>query len=451
MATVTGAPGQCVVWFGNPLPRERETLAAAGWQLRAVSPATGCGGIGLRAGDTVVGMLDLRDAGPDYVTQAARLAGEYRHLPFLALIPPALVHVPALQPLLGRCHRHFSSAPGAHELLEALEQLSRAPRGTSPGGLEALVGESPAMLATVAAIRKFAPIDLPVLVTGQTGTGKEVAARALHDLSPRRAGAFSALNCGAMPENLVQSELFGHERGAFTGATTRRIGLFETANGGTVFLDEIGDLPLEAQTNLLRVLQEGTIERVGSHQLVEVDVRVIAATHVDLEQAIAAGRFRADLYYRLNVLRLTMPPLAERGADIALLAQHFLDRFRQRHSTRARGFGAGAQRAMAAFDWPGNVRELLNRVQRAAVSTESELISAAELELAEPTSAARGRDLDRARVDAERDTLLGCLRESGYNVSQAARRLGVSRVTVYRLCRKHQVRIAQLRRTGTHS
>ena len=450
MAAATGAPGQCVVWFGTPLPRERAALAAAGWQLRTVSLATGCGGIGLRAGDTVVGMLDLRGAGPDTVELATRLAGEYRHLPFLAIVPRELSDVPVLQPLLRSCRRHFSSAPDARGVLEALEQLTRNPGDTRSAGLESLVGESPAMLATVAAIRKFAPIDLPVLVTGQTGTGKEVAARALHDLSPRAGRVFAALNCGAIPENLVQSELFGHERGAFTGATARRIGLFETAHGGTVFLDEIGDLPLEAQTSLLRVLQEGTIERVGSHQPMKVDVRVIAATHVDLERAVDAGRFRADLYYRLNVLRLKMPPLAERGEDIVLLAQHFLDQFRQRHATRARGFSPGARRAMAVFGWPGNVRELMNRVQRAAVIAESDLISVGELELAEPVPGAGSQALDQARVDAERDTLLGCLHDSGYNVSQAARRLGVSRVTVYRLCRKHQLRIEQLRRTGTH-
>lgn len=444
MAAVTGSPGQCVVWFGAPSPRERESLAAAGWSLRVVPPGAGCGGIGLRAGDTVVGMLDLRQPGPDVGVLAARLTGEYQHLPLLAIIPPALAADPALGPVLRRCQHHFQSHPRDGELVRALERL---PGAGGDNGIEGLVGESPAMQATIATIRKFAPIDLPVLVTGQTGTGKEVAARALHERSPRAGAHFAPLNCGAIPENLVQSELFGHERGAFTGATARRVGLFESAHGGTVFLDEIGDLPLDAQTNLLRVLQEGTIERVGSHQSVQVDVRVIAATHVDLEQAVEAGRFRADLYYRLNVLRLQMPTLAERGTDILLLAQHFLDRFRQRHATRARAFSACAQRAMVRFDWPGNVRELLNRVQRAAVVCESELITEADMELAGMAKSA-GPGLDQARVDAERDTLLACLRQSGFNVSRAARQLGVSRVTVYRLCHKHGLSIPQLRRAG---
>ena len=444
MAAVTGSPGQCVVWFGAPSPRERESLAAAGWSLRVVPPGTGCGGIGLRAGDTVVGMLDLRQPGPDMALLAARLSGEYQHLPLLAIIPPALAGDPVLEPVLRRCRHHFDSHPRGGELLRALERLTGA--GTD-AGLHGLVGESPAMQATIAAIRKFAPIELPVLVTGQTGTGKEVAARALHERSPRAGANFAPLNCGAIPENLVQSELFGHERGAFTGATARRIGLFESAHGGTVFLDEIGDLPLDAQTSLLRVLQEGTIERVGSQQPLQVDVRVIAATHVDLEQAVDAGRFRADLYYRLNVLRLQMPTLAERGSDITLLAQHFLDRFRQRHATRARAFSACAQRAMVRFDWPGNVRELLNRVQRAAVVCESELITGDDMELA-GVSRGTSQDLDQARVDAERDTLLACLRNNSFNVSRAARELGVSRVTVYRLCHKHQLPITQLRRAG---
>src|SRR5690606_18788645 len=283
MAAVSAGPGQCVVWFGDPLPHERKALAAAGWQLRAVAPGHGTGRIGLRAGDTVVGMLDLRDADAAAADRAAQLAEEYRHLPFLAIIPRRLADAPGLRVLLEQCRRHFTRAPEPDKLVAAVTALATSPVPDSPTGLDALVGQSPAMLETIATIRKFAPIDLPTLVTGETGTGKEVAARALHDLSRRAGKVFAPLNCGSIPDNLVQSELFGHERGAFTGATARRTGLFEAADGGTVFLDEIGDLPLDAQTNLLRVLQEGTIERVGSHQPIAVDVRVIAATHVDLE------------------------------------------------------------------------------------------------------------------------------------------------------------------------
>src|SRR5690606_34560423 len=246
--------------------------------------------------------------------------------------------------------------------------------------------------------------------------------------------------------NLVQSELFGHERGAFTGAHARHAGLFESADGGTVFLDEIGDLPREAQSNLLRVWQEGSLERIGSHQPIKVDVRVLAASNIDLDKAIADGRFRNDLYYRLNVLRLHMPPLAERGDDIELLARHFLDGFRARHTTRARGFDPDARCAMHAYAWPGNVRELLNRVQRAAVNTDAELTGPAALGLedTDTTTAADG-GLTGARGAAEQQALLACLRESGFNISEAARRLKISRVTVYRLCRKHGLVLDELR------
>ncbi|WP_199101007.1 sigma-54 dependent transcriptional regulator, partial [Dyella sp. ASV21] len=298
----------------------------------------------------------------------------------------------------------------------------------------------------VASIRKYAPVELPVLITGETGTGKEVAARALHGLSARADRPFAAINCGALPPNLVQSELFGHERGAFTGANARRIGHFETAAGGTVFLDEVGDLPLDAQTSLLRFLQEGTLERVGSSQLIKLDVRVLAATHVDLEKAVELGRFREDLYYRLNVLRLRMPALREREDDVLLLAQRFLDTFRETHPSRARSFSAGARRVMLDFAWPGNVRELLNRVQRAAVVAEDALISVEDLDLSDVLSRQAARSsLGSTRVAAERDAVIACLRESRFNVSECARRLKVSRVTIYRLCKKHQLALDELR------
>ena len=249
-------------------------------------------------------------------------------------------------------------------------------------GHRAIWGESQAIGTLLHNLRKFAPVELPLLITGETGTGKEVAARTLHQLSPRQDRPFAAINCGALPANLVQSELFGHERGSFTGATSRRIGHFESADGGTVFLDEIGDLPLDAQTNLLRVLQEGTIERIGSCRSIRVDVRVLAATHVDLEKAVAQGRFREDLFYRLNVLRLRMPPLRERGSDVDLNA-----------------------------DAPGTDRD----------------------------------SLGGARTLAEREAIVDCLRASAFNISECARRLRVSRVTVYRLCKKHQLVLDELR------
>ncbi|HBK47446.1 MAG TPA: Fis family transcriptional regulator [Xanthomonadaceae bacterium] len=439
MAAIPDFSRRCVIWFGQPKRQEREILAAAGWRLRIVGPDED-GGIGMRSDDLVVGLLDLRDAGTD-LDRVERLLSEHRHLSLMAVTDAAASAGPPGERLLRLCVETFASPLDPRKVVQALRNLE-GDATPAQHGIEALIGESSVMRATQAGLRKFAPVDLPVLITGETGTGKEVAARALHALSARSRHSFAAVNCGALPASLVQSELFGHERGAFTGAAARRLGLFESADGGTVFLDEIGDLPLDVQTNLLRVLQEGTIERVGSNQPVQVDVRVIAATHVELEQAVEDGRFRRDLYYRLNVLRLPMPPLRERGDDIELLACHFLDAFRRRHRTRARGFSRAALQAMCAFDWPGNVRELLNRVQRAAVTAEHELVSAADLEL---DADAGGQRLDDARARAERDALVESLRASRYNVSACARKMQVSRVTVYRLCRKHGVVLGAMR------
>ena len=315
-------------------------------------------------------------------------------------------------------------------------------------GLAAVI-VSPAMRRVMELVERVARTSASVLIVGETGSGKEVAARALHALSARRERPFVAINCGALPPNLVQSELFGHERGAFTGANARRVGHFEAACGGTVFLDEIGDLPLDAQTSLLRLLQEGTLVRVGSSQPIKLDVRVLAATHVDLESVVAQGGFREDLYYRLNVLRLRMPALRQREGDVELLAQNFLDAFRLRHPGRARTFSGSARQAMREFGWPGNVRELLNRVQRAAVVAEGTLISAADLDLqdAQPSATPRS-SLGLTRVSAEREAVLNCLRESRYNISECARRLNVSRVTVYRLCKKHRLELDGLRGNG---
>jgi len=438
MAAIPDFNRRCVIWFGEPQPQEREVLAAAGWRLRIVGPDDQAG-VGLRSDDLVVGLVDLRGGAGADLDRVQRLLAEHRHLSLMAVTPPGIEGDEPVGHLLEQCIETFSSPLDPRRIVQALRMLEEPGVETHRHGVEALIGDSSIMRATQARLRKFAPVDLPVLVTGATGTGKEVAARAIHELSSRARRGFVAVNCGALPASLVQSELFGHERGAFTGAAARRLGLFESASGGTVFLDEIGDLPLDVQTNLLRVLQEGTIERVGSNQPVKVDVRVIAATHVELEQAVEAGRFRRDLYYRLNVLRLPMPSLRERGADIELLARHFLEQFRQHHPSRARGFSRHALDALSGFEWPGNVRELLNRVQRAAVIAEQELISAADLELV-ATPSAHGR-LDEARSQAERDALLSNLRSSQFNVSACARRMQVSRVTVYRLCRKHGVEL----------
>ena len=302
-----------------------------------------------------------------------------------------------------------------------------------------MIGRSPAMQELYRQLNKIAKVDAPVLISGQSGTGKELAARAIHRHSKRVGAPFVPVNCGALPTHLIQSELFGHEKGAFTGAHARKLGSIESAAGGVIFLDEIGDLPLELQSNLLRFLQEKTIVRVGSTQRIPIDVRVIAATHVDLEQAVAAHRFRGDLFYRLNVLRLHVPALCERIDDISLLAQTFFRDLIHQRSPQVQGFSLRALRAMATYQWPGNVRELINRVQNAMIMSENRLISDADLGLSVAANEDRITTLDGARAASERDVIRRSLLHNNNNVSQAARQLGISRVTLYRLMSKFEI------------
>jgi DNA-binding NtrC family response regulator len=302
-----------------------------------------------------------------------------------------------------------------------------------------MVGSCDAMLALFRSIRKVAMTDAPVFISGESGTGKELTAVAIHERSVRREQPFVAINCGAIPAHLLQSELFGYERGAFTGANQRKIGRVEAANGGTLFLDEIGDLPLESQASLLRFLQERKVERLGGHGSTPVDVRIISATHVDMQTAMIEGRFRADLYHRLCVLQIDEPPLRARGKDIELLAKHMLDRFKKDASRRLRGFAPDAIAAIHNYGWPGNVRELINRVRRAIVMSEGRQISARDLELGEYVEVAPV-SLAQAREAAERQAIeLALLRHRG-RLGDAAQELGISRVTLYRLLSAHGMR-----------
>jgi DNA-binding NtrC family response regulator len=302
-----------------------------------------------------------------------------------------------------------------------------------------MVGASPIMQELFHAVRKIASVDAPVLVTGESGVGKELAALAIHERSARASGPFVAVNCGALPANLIQSELFGYEKGAFTGAAGRKIGHLESAAGGTVFLDEIGDLSLDLQVNLLRFLQESTIERVGGTEKISVDVRVIAATHVDLEKAVAEGRFREDLYYRLHVLNLKVPSLREREGDVEVLARFFFEKFSKERRPNLRGFSHKALQALAEHDWPGNVRELINRVRRAMVMSDKRLITPEDLGLHAAAPKRRLMSLEEARIEAERAAIHYSLNRCRNNVSRTARELGVSRVTLYRLMEKYQI------------
>jgi two-component system NtrC family response regulator len=310
-----------------------------------------------------------------------------------------------------------------------------------------LVGESPAIREVFALIQRVAPTDATVLVVGENGTGKELVAHAIHAASKRRDGPFVPINCGAIPETLLESELFGHERGAFTDAHRTREGKLEIAGSGTVFLDEIADIPPHLQVKLLRFLQDRMVERIGGREVRRVDVRVVAATNHDLKAALASGRFREDLFYRLSVVTIRVPPLRERGEDVRILADYFLDFYARHHKRRLKGFTQSALRAIQRHDWPGNVRELENRVQRAVILAPDAYLRPDDLELSE-TTVESPQTLQDARDDAERRLLIEVLTRNAGNITRAARDVEVSRPTLHDLLRKHGIDARQYRRPG---
>jgi two-component system NtrC family response regulator len=325
--------------------------------------------------------------------------------------------------------------------VHALESERRGASVRSGDALPGLLTGDPAMLRVCRDIEKVAPTAVSVLLLGESGTGKDVLARAIHARSTRAARAYVALNCAAIPEALLESELFGHEKGAFTGAIRQAIGKVEIAHRGTLFLDEIGDLPTALQAKLLRFLQERMIERVGGRQQIPVDVRIVAATHQDLAARIREGRFREDLFYRLNEVRIDIPPLRARVGDVPLLVAHFIAAFNRDHGRAVRGLAPDAADAVLRHDWPGNVRELENRIKRAVIMADGSLLTAADLDLAAAASdPVEMLDLRGARDRAERDVIhRALLREHG-NVARAARLLGVSRPTLYEQMRALNIR-----------
>ncbi len=325
----------------------------------------------------------------------------------------------------------------------ALEQENRKllrQHGESP--LQGIVASSPQMLKVCRTIEKVAPTDVTTLLLGESGTGKEILARALHDLSARSTKRFVAINCAAIPENLLESELFGYEKGAFSGATKQTIGKIECADGGTLFLDELGDLPMSLQAKLLRFLQERVIERVGGRKEIPVDVRVVCATHQDLPNLIQDGAFREDLYYRVSEITVRIPGLREREGDVALIARSLLTKYlsEQNGKKKLRGFSQDAITAMESYPWPGNVRELENRIKRAAIMAESNLITPEDLELAESQQKPLALNLRKVRDEAELNAVLRALNLYDGNVSKAAELLGVSRPTLYDLMNKHEIK-----------
>ena len=400
----------------------------------------------LREERLLVGLIELRAlaAGPA-LGELERFLRAHWQLLWIALADPATLAMPGSAEVLAEHFHDYHTSPfdslrlglalghahGLARLRPPLDAIHNAPM--------ALHGNSAAIIRLRAQIRKLARADAPVLIWGESGSGKELAAQAIHAPSERRRGPFVPINCGAIPASLIQSELFGHARGAFTGAARDKAGLLESAAGGTVFLDKIADLPKELQSNLLRFLQEKTIYRIGSTRSTSVDVRVIAASHVDLQQAVAAGAFREDLYYRLNVLPLTVPPLRERRDDLDALAGQFFHAFSAEKPGRLKGFSQAALRAMREHAWPGNVRELINPVRRALVLAEGRLIGPHDLGLGAPPDSAHGAPLGELRTHAERAAIVASLERSGGNVTHAARELAISRMTLYRQMAKHGI------------
>ena len=312
-----------------------------------------------------------------------------------------------------------------------------------PGGdvaLGGLITASPEMLKVTRTIERVAQADVSVLLLGASGTGKEVLARGLHDTSPRKSGQFVAINCAAIPETLLESELFGHEKGAFTGAVKTTPGKIEQAQGGTLFLDEIGDVPLALQVKLLRFLQERVIERIGGRAQIAVDTRIVCATHQDLEAMVAEGRFREDLYYRIAEIVVRIPSLAERTGDPALLARHFLRTHAKSMNPAVKGFAPDALAAIDGWGWPGNVRELENRVKRAVIMADTKLVAASDLDLSEPgETEALPINLKAAREATDRRVIARALARSEGNISGTARLLGISRPTLYDLMKSYDL------------
>ncbi len=324
-----------------------------------------------------------------------------------------------------------------HDLEDHNRRLM-ASQANSP--LEGVIASSDRMMKVCRLIEKVAPTVATTLLLGESGTGKEVLARAVHALSPRAKKKFIAINCAAIPENLLESELFGYEKGAFTGATKQTPGKIEYADGGTLFLDEIGDMPMALQAKLLRFLQERVVERVGGRQEIPVDVRVVCATNQNLENAIAEGRFREDLYYRISEVTAEIPPLRERDQDAIVLARAFLSRLSAKHGRNIRGYASDAVWAIDAYPWPGNVRELENRVNRAVIMADGKQITALDLGLEDVEPEERDQfNLRAVRHQAERQALQRGLAMTDGNISKAAELLGVTRPTFYDLMQKHSL------------
>ncbi|MBN3805151.1 sigma-54-dependent Fis family transcriptional regulator [Paraburkholderia sp. Ac-20336] len=423
----------------SPDPKLVEFLAASGWQA-VHAKSTAAAERMIERGNIKVGLVQLpEDCTSQQLSALASCMCGVQTNWVAQIVPGQSENELVSRFILDYCFDFVTQpwlndrlvfALGHAHGLSSLRQPRIAPEPSL--GRHGMVGQSEPMQQLYRRIDKCGVTDAPVFIAGESGTGKELTARAIHERSPRASRPFVAINCAAIPPSLLQAELFGHERGAFTGALQRKIGRIESAHEGTLFLDEIGDMPHECQAVLLRFLQEGTIERLGGNGPISIDVRVISATHVDLDRAVEDGRFRSDLYHRLCVLRLVEPPLRERGGDIKLLANYALSMYRQDGARKLRGLSSDAIVAMSNYPWPGNVRELINCVRRAVVMSEGRFITASDLGLPE-THGGPAITLAEIRSKAEKDGIEQALLRHGYKLSDAAAELGISRATLYRL------------------
>lgn len=325
--------------------------------------------------------------------------------------------------------------------ISELEEQNRVLQDQVQSPLDGVIACDPKMLKICRMIEKLAPSAVTCTLTGESGTGKEVLAKALHNSSPRKNSRMIAINCAAVPENLMESELFGYEKGAFTGANKRTLGKVETANHGTLFLDEIGDMPLPLQAKLLRFLQERNIERLGGREEIPVDVRVVCATNKNLQEMVKEGTFREDLYYRICEMEIHIPPLRDRVGDKLLLARHFLQKSAQQNNASVTGFTSEATEMIESYDWPGNIREMENRIKRGVVMCEDKLVSSEDLGLF--TENELTLNLREVRAKAERAAILRAMTMSDYNISSTAKLLGVTRPTLYDLIKKYNISIAE--------
>jgi len=402
----------------------------------------------LRSQDFKVGLLDgvignLRAREVDQFLRA------HSRVQWVGVVDaPALASEVCRDLIADHLHDYHSEPVDTRRLADTLGHVhgwaslrNARPRHAVIGPATRQIGSSDAIVRLREQVARVARTPAPVLIWGESGSGKELAAQAVHAQSARARAPFIAVNCAAIAPSLIQSELFGYEKGAFTGATRDKAGLLEAADSGTVFLDEIADLPKELQAHLLRFLQEKTITRLGATRAIPLDVRVIAASHVNLQDAVACGAFREDLYYRLAVLPVTVPPLRARRDDLMLLADHFFTEYSAEKHPGLKGFSSGAVSAIQSHGWPGNVRELMNRVRRAMVMAEGRLITAADLGFDDLADAAPPPALDDTLMRSERLAIKACLERAGQNVSRAARELGVSRTTMYRLLGKHGIQL----------